>query len=125
MTVSQTSLTGEACNNEHMYHAINSVGELVFHILYYFCLGCFYVIEFGKEIQHIPLMFYNEIVRFEKTSELQERLSRAKRIFDMYIMPDLLTREQVILMFSNSALSDSFSTMSCSHRCTPLKLKVV
>jgi hypothetical protein len=95
MTVSQTSLTGEACNNEHMYHAINSVGELVFHILYYFCLGCFYVIEFGKEIQHIPLMFYNEIVRFEKTSELQERLSRAKRIFDMYIMPDLLTREQM------------------------------
>jgi beta-adrenergic-receptor kinase len=78
-----------------MHQYLNERGEVTFQCIFSQKIGCFYVIEFGKEIQHIPLMFYNEIVRFEKTSELQERLSRAKRIFDMYIMPDLLTREQM------------------------------
>jgi beta-adrenergic-receptor kinase len=69
-------------------------GEVTFDNIFSQRIGLSLYVDFANDpdVHFKPLQFYGKILEFEKTTELAERLTLSKKIFDTYVMPDLLSR---------------------------------
>eukprot|EP00118_Oscarella_pearsei_P009920 m.58617 g.58617 ORF g.58617 m.58617 type:complete len:162 (+) comp34819_c0_seq20:76-561(+) len=61
-------------------------------------IGSRFYLDFCSKEDFTPPLFHSEILEFERLKVKEDRLAKAKEIFDKYIMSGLLVREHVSCM---------------------------
>ncbi|XP_022106066.1 beta-adrenergic receptor kinase 2-like isoform X1 [Acanthaster planci] len=87
-----------------MYKYLEERNEITFEKIFKQKLGFLLFKDFCENVSEVPvpqLEFYEEIIEYEKLDSEEERLKRARKIFDNYVMKDLLSSSHP---FSNEAV---------------------